>query len=54
MFWTFKYMDKKPFSGDIACAKILFDNKCDLAVLKKEITKTDKMKLQSFKVSVKY
>lgn len=47
------YGEKNPFTGNIVCAKILFDDMCDLAILKKEIKQICKLKLQSFKVPVK-
>ena len=47
------YGEKHPFTGNIVCAKIVFDDKCDMEMLKKEIKQTCKKKLQSFKVPVK-
>jgi len=47
------YGEKHPFTGNIVCAKILFDEKCEIDVLKKEIKQTCKISLESFKVPVK-
>jgi acyl-CoA synthetase (AMP-forming)/AMP-acid ligase II len=47
------YGEKHPFTGNIVCAKILFDEKCEIDVLKKEIKQTCKKMLESFKVPVK-
>ena len=47
------YGEKHPFTGNIVCAKILFDEKCELDILKKEIKQTCKKMLESFKVPVK-
>jgi long-chain acyl-CoA synthetase len=47
------YGEKHPFTGNIVCAKIFFDEKCDSDVLKKEIKQTCKKMLESFKVPVK-
>jgi long-chain acyl-CoA synthetase len=47
------YGEKHPFTGNIVCAKILFDDKCEIDILKKEIKQTCKKMLESFKVPVK-
>ena len=47
------YGEKHSFTGNIVCAKIEFDDQCDMEVLKKEIKQVCKSKLESFKVPVK-
>jgi acyl-CoA synthetase (AMP-forming)/AMP-acid ligase II len=47
------YGEKHPFTGNIVCAKIVSDDKCDVEVLKREIKQVCKKKLASFKVPVK-
>ena len=47
------YGEKHTFTGNIVCAKIEFDDQCDMEVLKKEIKQVCKSKLESFKVPVK-
>jgi long-chain acyl-CoA synthetase len=47
------YGEKHPFTGNIVCAKVFFDDKCEVDVLKKEIKQICKVKLESFKVPVK-
>ena len=47
------YGEKHSFTGNIVCAKIVSDYRCDLEVLKKEIKQVCKTKLESFKVPVK-
>uniref|UniRef100_UPI00404B0F9F ANL family adenylate-forming protein n=1 Tax=Flavobacterium sp. TaxID=239 RepID=UPI00404B0F9F len=47
------YGEKHPFTGNIVCAKILFDDKCEIDFLKNEIKRTCKKMLESFKVPIK-
>jgi long-chain acyl-CoA synthetase len=45
--------EKHPFTGNIVCAKIISDDKCDLEYLKKQIKQICKINLEAFKVPVK-
>ena len=47
------YGEKHPFTGNIVCAKIYFDDKCEIDILKKEIKQTCKKMLESYKIPVK-
>ena len=47
------YGEKHPFTGNIVCAKVLINSEIDQDLLKREIKKLCKLKLESFKNPVK-